>query len=61
MSLKWGIIGTGGIAHRFAENLQRNGTTMVGVAARNFAKTQKFAKEFGIEQAYETVDELLKN
>lgn len=61
MSLKWGIIGTGGIAHRFAENLQDNGTAMVGVVARNFAKTQKFAKEFSIEQAYETVDELLNN
>lgn len=61
MSLKWGIIGTGGIAHRFAENLQNNGTAMVGVVARNFAKTQKFAKEFSIEQAYETVDELLNN
>lgn len=61
MSLKWGIIGTGGIAHRFAENLQNNDNAMVGVVARNFAKTQNFAKKFGIEQAYETVDELLKN
>ncbi|CCI84501.1 Gfo/Idh/MocA family protein [Lactobacillus pasteurii] len=61
MALTWGIIGTGGIAHRFAGNMKMSGTKMVGVAARNFEKTKKFAQEYGIEQAYEAVDEMLAN
>lgn len=61
MTLTWGMIGTGGIAHRFAENMKNSQTKVVGVAARNFTKTQQFANSYDIDHAYQTVEELLDN
>lgn len=64
MSLKWGIIGTGNIAHTFAIGLQASKTgKLVAVGSRAKESAEKFGKEFGLaaEQCYATYDDLLKD
>ncbi|GAA3022940.1 Gfo/Idh/MocA family protein [Tetragenococcus solitarius] len=58
---RWGIIGTGDIAHQFVKNFKSSQSSIAGVAARNFEKTQAFAQEYFLPTAYETVEEMLDN
>lgn len=45
---RWGIIGLGRIAHKFAQELTQTGLGVVGAAAsRDLAKAQDFSKLFG--------------
>jgi len=56
----WGILGTGGIAHVFAEALAATDSSrLAAVASRNLEKSRAFAAEFGVDTAYGTYDELL--
>jgi predicted dehydrogenase len=60
-SVKWGILGSGKIAHRFASDLKFiPDAVLSGVAGRNFANTQKFAEEFSANP-FHTIDELLNS
>lgn len=57
--VKWGIIGTGKIAHKFAAAL--NGcedAELCAVASRHLPKAQTFAEEFGFANAYGSYREL---
>ncbi len=57
--MKWGIIGTGKIARRFASDLRFvAGAELFGVTSRNQENTKNFAEEFGT-RAFKTKDELL--
>ncbi|KAI9364263.1 hypothetical protein BD770DRAFT_379642 [Pilaira anomala] len=52
-SLRWGIIGTGNIAHTFAKALQvaKKGE-LVAVGSRSLETAQKFGQEFNIPSAH---------
>lgn len=53
MGLKWGIIGCGKIAGKFAKDLSNvEGNELYAVASRSIEKAQSFAKEHGAMQAY---------
>jgi len=58
--LAWGILGTGNIAHRFAESLETSRTgRLVAVASRTQASAEAFGGEFGVPQCYEGYERLL--
>ncbi|KAI8636645.1 hypothetical protein BD408DRAFT_448283 [Parasitella parasitica] len=58
--LRWGIIGTGNIAHTFAKALQvAEKGQLVAVGSRSIETAQKFAQEFGIEYSFGSYNELL--
>lgn len=58
----WGIIGLGGIAHKFASDLQDvNGANLYGVASRSLQKAQNFASEFKVGNAYGSYEDLVQN
>ena len=50
--IRWGLLGAGGIAGVFAENLLTEGLTIRAVAARDGAKARAFADRFGILTAH---------
>lgn len=50
--LRWGLLGAGGIAGTFAENLLAEELPIQAVAARDGAKAQAFADRFGIPTAH---------
>jgi predicted dehydrogenase len=56
--LRWGILGAGGIARLQVSDLQRHGFAVAAVAARESAKAQAFADEFGIPAAYGSYEQL---
>ncbi|MBS9462095.1 Gfo/Idh/MocA family oxidoreductase [Flagellimonas sp. 389] len=57
--IRWGIIGPGNIAKKFTKDLQLFEDVEIGaVASRSLEKAQKFANEFGIENAYGSYEEL---
>lgn len=52
-TVRWGILGAGGIAHRFARSLATvPGTRLVAISCRNPGKAQAFAEEFGVEHVF---------
>ncbi|NEV94730.1 Gfo/Idh/MocA family oxidoreductase [Psychroflexus sp. YR1-1] len=58
----WGIIGLGGIARKFASDLQDvTGANLYGVASRSPEKAQDFATELNVEKAYGSYEALAKN
>ncbi|MCF7816609.1 MAG: Gfo/Idh/MocA family oxidoreductase [Kiritimatiellales bacterium] len=59
-TIKWGIIGCGGIAHMFARGLQclENGTLLAG-ASRSPGRAEAFAREHGVERAYADYESLV--
>jgi predicted dehydrogenase len=58
--LSWGILGTGRIAHTFAEALARSRTgRLAAVSSRQQASADAFAKKFGSLRAHGAYEELL--
>ncbi|MDA8371581.1 MAG: Gfo/Idh/MocA family oxidoreductase [Nocardiopsaceae bacterium] len=56
---RWGIIGTGGIARMFAEDLQRlPGHEVLAVGSRSPGTAEAFARRHGIGRAYGSYAEL---
>lgn len=61
-NIKWGIIGTGRIAHLFAQALcGTQGGEPYAVASRSTEKAQSFAEEFGFAKAYGSYRELAED
>lgn len=61
-SVRFGIIGTGSIAHKFASAIPSAvGAELIACASRTPGKAEKFAAEFGIPAAYNTYEALLAN
>jgi predicted dehydrogenase len=58
----WGIIATGGIAHKFAQDLVAHvpNARVHAVASRTLAKAQDFAQQYGASHAYGSYQELLQ-
>lgn len=56
-TIRWGILGAGGIAHRFARSLAHEpGSVLAAISCRTPAKAEEFAREFGIERVYTDAD-----
>ncbi len=62
--MKWGIIGAGTIAHKFAvtvAGMKAEGDRVVAVASRSIASAQAFAAQYGIPRAYGSYEEMLND
>jgi predicted dehydrogenase len=58
--LRWGILGTGGIARTFASDLRLTESGVVGaVGSRSQGSADRFADEFGIERRYSSYESLV--
>jgi predicted dehydrogenase len=58
--LRWGILGTGGIAMAFVSDLQLTGSSVVGaVGSRSQGSADRFADEFGIERRHSSYESLV--
>lgn len=61
-TIKWGIIGLGKIAHKFAEDLKTvSNSELYAVASRTEQKAQKFAKKYKAKKAYGNYDDLIND
>ena len=62
MSVRWGILGAGNIAHRFAAALVRQeDASLVAISGRNVERLNAFASQFPVKRLYTTYDELLSD
>lgn len=60
--IKWGILGTGWIAHKFTTALQTvENSEIYAVGSRTIESAQKFAAEFNVPRAYGTYEELVSD
>lgn len=61
-TIRWGIIGLGGISHTFANALLRTSNTeLVAVASRTKEKATEFANKYKVSKAYEGYENLAKD
>ena len=59
-AIRWGILGAGGIAHKFADAVTNHtSSTVVAVASRTPGKAASFAEAEGIELALESYEALV--
>lgn len=57
--VKFGIVGTGTIAHRFAEAIKNvQGAELVAVASRTKTNAEKFGDEFGITMRFDSYEKM---
>lgn len=60
--IKWGIIGLGKIARKFAKDLHETPNALLyAVASRSEDKAQDFAKQFCAEKAYGSYEEMVQD
>lgn len=59
-TIRWGVIGTGRIAHTVAKDFREvAGAELAAVASRSQERATAWAKEFGVEKAYGSYRDLL--
>ncbi|WP_165066136.1 Gfo/Idh/MocA family protein [Marisediminicola senii] len=58
-TLRWGILGPGGIAASQTTDLLGDGFVVTAVGSRSLSSAREFADRFGIEKAYGSYDELV--
>ena len=58
-AIRWGILGTGLIAHLQVTDLIANGFTVTAVGSRSQQSADAFAQEFGIETAHGSYESLV--
>jgi predicted dehydrogenase len=59
MTVRWGVIGTGGIAGSFVGDCTAAGIEFVAVGSRTQAGAESFAAEFGIPRAHGSYEDLV--
>ena len=61
--IKWGVIGTAGIARSctIPGMLQAENCELYAIAGRNIGKAEQFKEEFGFEKVYGSYKELLED
>lgn len=60
--IKWGILGAGGIAEKFASDFELvNGASIIAVAARSKQRSELFAQKHHIEKSYGSYQELVND
>lgn len=58
-AIRWGIVGAGGIARRFAEACNNTeGASLQAIASRSKEKAEGFAREFGIPHSFGSYEEM---
>ena len=57
--LRWGILGTGGIAHLFTSDLKLEGFNVTAVGSRSQASADEFAAAHGIGRAHASYEALV--
>ncbi|MCS5735505.1 Gfo/Idh/MocA family protein [Herbiconiux daphne] len=57
--IRWGILGTGGIAHSFVTDLLAEGLTVTAVGSRSRASADEFAAKHGIATAHPSYEALV--
>ena len=58
--LRWGVLGTGGIAHRFAEGIaQSESGVLAAVGSRTQESADRFGDELGLARRYSSYDAVL--
>ena len=58
--IRWGILGLGNIAHKFATDLSKvNGCKLYGVASSREQVAEKFAVEFNVKKFYNNYQKLI--
>lgn len=57
--VRWGILAPGGIARKFASDVQVTGATVTAVGSRSLERAETFADEFGIPAAAGSYEELV--
>jgi predicted dehydrogenase len=57
--VRWGIVGTGGIARLFTADLNLTGHKVTAVGSRSTATAESFAAEFNIPSAHGSYEELV--
>ncbi len=61
-SIKWGIMGPGGISSQFAKDLQQvEGAELVAVGSKSLERAEAFAEKFNIPRAYGSYEEVVKD
>lgn len=61
-TIKWGILGLGKIAHKFAEGLKYvNNARLYAVGSRTAEKAENFANKYMVEKFYGSYEELAKD
>ncbi len=61
-NFRWGLIGPGNIATRFAESLNFvEGTSLYAVASRDIKRATKFGEKFGARQCYQNYQALCED
>jgi predicted dehydrogenase len=59
-AIRWGILGPGGIARRFASEIPRfTASEVVAVGSRDLGRARRFAAEFSISRPYGSYEELV--
>ncbi len=63
MSVKWGVLGTAGIARgcTIPGMIEADNCELYAIAGRDAAKAESFQKEFGFKKAYTGYDKLLED
>jgi len=59
MTIRWGVLGAGGIARSFVRDCMAAGVTFTAIGSRSTEKAQAFADEFGIATAHGDYDALV--
>jgi predicted dehydrogenase len=60
--IRWGILGTGSIAHKFAADLQyAEDCILLAVGSRSQAGADEFAKQFSVKYVHSSYEELVQN
>lgn len=57
--IRWGVLGTGGIAHAQTADLLAHGFTVTAVGSRSRESADAFAGEFGIREAHGSYESLV--
>lgn len=60
-SLRWGLLGTGGIARKFARDLGAHGISVLSAASSDGDRAARFAAEMGIPTSHEGYQALLED
>lgn len=61
-NIRWGIIGPGKIAHKFAQDLLLvEGAVLQGVASRDGEKAREFGQQYGAVECFDSYEALVAN
>lgn len=60
-TIKWGVIGLGGIAHEFVQQFKSDVAEIVAIGSRTQEKADDFAKQYHVKKAYGSYEDLSRD